>query len=349
MISIDHAVVMQRMGQPITQSVGTVIYGWGQYKDQVSLLPKAERDKIDQLADLIVSSFAQYTFPPFRKVAIVGHADKDWHGPRKEEEVAFNRASAIEDALTGTVKDLWDDRGMGAQPLGGVEWVTDGKGATQMTAKPYHAQNRCVEVLIIRTGPLIPRSPCDQEDLETRVARLLKLLDTRRVTGDSTGGQTKRMKCILPKLLKPGVIDIFVDGSIANQTINGWTPKGYDCIKFGRNAGWKGNYDGTKHPMPPEELKKFLTTLTPIIMNSGFTSCQSDDHVLVLLGTLSQNMDDGINMVDEYLTQSAMMSDTWAKELFHKDGYAGDVARKKLQSLYRRNLNDPNNIYSCFA
>ena len=98
-----------------------VIFGWGQYKDQVDLLPKPETDKIDQLADLIVSSFAQTTWPPYRKVRIVGHADKDWHGAGWEDTVSFNRAEAVQEALTKKVLELWDDRNMGPPPPGGQE------------------------------------------------------------------------------------------------------------------------------------------------------------------------------------------------------------------------------------
>jgi len=96
MLKLGHAVFMQTAGQPITQPVQAVIYGWGQYKDQVSRLPKPEQDKIDQLADQIVSSFAQSALAPYRSVLIVGHADKDWQGPAVESSVAFNRAQAVQ-------------------------------------------------------------------------------------------------------------------------------------------------------------------------------------------------------------------------------------------------------------
>ena len=96
------------------------------------------------------------------------------------------------------------------------------------------------------------------------------------------------------------------------------------------------------------ELMKFLSSLTPIIKGAGFTPSQSDDHVLEILGLAIQNIEDGMNMVDNYLLRMSMMSDPIVKAVFDKDGFAGDVARKKLQSLYRNNLDDPNNIYSCY-
>jgi hypothetical protein len=90
MLTIEHAIFIGGLGQSSTQAVETVIYGWGQYKDKVSLLPKSEQDKIDRLAELIVSSFAQSVLPPYRSVIIVGHADKDWQGAKLEDTVAGN-------------------------------------------------------------------------------------------------------------------------------------------------------------------------------------------------------------------------------------------------------------------
>jgi hypothetical protein len=85
---------MQSVGQAAAQNVETVIYGWGQYKDEVSLLPKPEQDKVDQLADQIVSSFAQSVLPPFRSVIVDGHADKDWHGAQLENTVSGDFSQA---------------------------------------------------------------------------------------------------------------------------------------------------------------------------------------------------------------------------------------------------------------
>lgn len=252
MLTLERAVFMQASGQPTTDNVETVIYGWGQYKDEVSLLPKSEQDKVDQLADQIVSSFAQTVLPPFRSVIIDGHADKDWHGEKLENAVSFARAQAVQRALTIKVRQLWEQRKMGPPPPGGVVWDVNGKGAKHMIAPAYSPQNRRVVVLLIRTGAPLPPPPAP-DTLDRRIDRLLELLATRKVAHDATGMRTDHAKCMLPKLLRPGVIDIFVDGGIANETINGMTPKPQDCIIYGRNAGWLGNYDGTKHPMPQSE------------------------------------------------------------------------------------------------
>jgi hypothetical protein len=43
-------------------------------------------------------------------------------------------------------------------------------------------------------------------------------------------------------------------------------------------------------------------------------------------------------MTDAYVSRMGQISDPWGQKLFHKDGFARDDARKKLQSLYSRNL-----------
>jgi len=321
------------------------IINWGQYSSKI---PPGQELTINKLTNLIVSSFAQSSCPPFRKVEIVGHADKDWQGAKKEMSVSFARAMAVQQALTTAVRKLWSDRKMGPPPKGGVGWETRGQGAKNMIAPPYRAANRRVVVTLVRSGsPISPPSP-QNDTMEKRVERLLKLLQTRRVIPDSTGTWTNRAKCLLPKLLNPAVIDVFVDGGVANQTINGMTPKFHECLIPGRNVGWLGNYDGTKKPMPNSEFIKFLGTLRPILRGAGFAPSQSDDHVLQVLGQMILRIDEGITMTDGYIARMSLMSDTVVQKLLKIDGFAGDVARKKLQKLYRDHLHDENNIYSCY-
>jgi hypothetical protein len=336
---------VQEFNLSCSNSQSITIGDWGQYGIKISP-PQALT--INKLADLIVSSFAQSVCSPFRRVTIVGHADKDWQGSKKEMEVSFGRAIAVQQALTAAVRKFWDLRRMGPPPQGGVEWQTYGKGAKEMIARPYSVTNRRVVVTLLRSGsPVLPPQPQD-DTMEKRVKRLLDLLRTRRVIPDTTGTRTNRAKCILPKLLNPAVIDVFVDGGVANQTINGMTPKFHESIIPGRNVGWLGNYDGTKKPMPNSEFMKFLSTIRPILRGSGFAPTQSDDHVLQILGQMIWRIDDGITMVDAYIARMSMMSDPIIQKLLKIDGFAGDVARKKLQKLYRDNLNDENNIYSCY-
>jgi hypothetical protein len=49
--------------------------------------------------------------------------------------------------------------------------------------------------------------------------------------------------------------------------------------------------------------------VTPIINGPGFTTDQSDDHVLEVLAAVIQNIEDGMNMVDTYITLMGNMND----------------------------------------
>jgi hypothetical protein len=102
--------------------------------------------------------------------------------------------------------------------------------------------------------------------------------------------------------------------------------------------------------MPEAEFLKFLGTLKPIVRrSSGLALTAPDDFVLRIVGELILRIDQGINLVDKYVTLNQDPSlDPIAKAFFQKDGFLGDPARKRLQKLIRTNLNDENNIYSCF-
>jgi hypothetical protein len=338
MLTVEHALFMSGLGQSSTQSVETVIYGWGQYKDRVSNLPKAEQDKIDHLADLIVSSFAQSALPPYRNVIIVGHADKDWQGAKLEDTVAGNRAEAVEEALTNKVLDLWDDRHMGPPPTGGVEWQTSSKGAEEMIAAPYHSQNRRVVVRLIRSGPPVLPVPVPVVDnLRVRIERAVKLLDTIGVKPDSTGKRTSRTRCMLEKLKPPAadpnkkpanILDLFVDGTASNDTVNGFKV-GFWLVS------WAGNYDPP--PVSATDLLKFTGMLESVLRTSACAPSASDDTVLKTLSALNYMITHGIVRIQRYITHNATSF-----------GYSGDHTRNKLNTIIADHLNDANSIYSCF-
>ena len=338
MLTVEHAVFMNGLGQSSVQPVETVIYGWGQYKDKIPNLPRAEQDKLDHLADLIVSSFAQSVLPPYRSVIIIGHSDKDWHGAAFEDTVSGNRAEAVEEALTNKVLELWDDRNMGPPPRGGVEWQTTSKGAEEMIAPPYHSRNRRVVVQLIRSGPPIQPMPVPVVDnLRVRIERAEKLLDTIGLKPDATGKRTARTRCILEKLKptiaepdkKPAnVLDLFVDGTASNDTVNGFKV-GFWLVS------WAGNYDPP--PVSQNELLKFTGTVETILRTSAFAPSATDDAILKSLSGLNYMIVHGIVRIQRYITHN--------KTSF---GYAGDAARNRLNSIIADHLNDPASIYSCF-
>jgi len=205
MLKFQQALYMQQTTGMCPLPVADVISGWGQYSDNIDSLPPDQRGKVDQLADLIVTSFAHGGCQPLRKVTIVGHADKDWHGAEAEKSVSIQRANAVAVALTQAVRMLWTGRKMGPPPPGGVEVQRDGVGASQMIAGPYHRANRRVVVTANPAGPVIP-PPFTWRDAAERG---LSLLD-QPLGGKLPKDQRDRLKCALGKVLQDGTKDAYM-------------------------------------------------------------------------------------------------------------------------------------------
>jgi hypothetical protein len=248
MTQLRHALLAQAVGGFVHGPVFEVIRGWGQYKDTVELLPQPERDKVAKLAELVAKSFTVTGSTPLGQITVVGHADRDSHGAALEQKVSGERAQSVAAALAKAIVAEFKARKLTHSP-GFIAFLPSPHGEGARIPDPANVPmvrdrllNRRVEVIIKTRGAPVP----EPDTFEKRINRLIKLLATRRVEPDTTGTRTARAKCILPKFLKPGVVDVFVDGSVANQTINGMTPKSHECIIPGRNVGWLGNYDGTQ-------------------------------------------------------------------------------------------------------
>jgi carboxypeptidase C (cathepsin A)/V8-like Glu-specific endopeptidase/GH25 family lysozyme M1 (1,4-beta-N-acetylmuramidase)/subtilisin family serine protease len=139
-----------------------VIYGWGRYKDEVSKLPKPEKDKIDELANLVVTSFALPGCSPLGQISIVGHADRDYHGAVFEKRVSDARALSVAAELDKTIRDLWKSRGMG--PVGTISYDPSPQGVGAAVPDPANipvvverALNRRVSVTIRPSGAPKPQ------------------------------------------------------------------------------------------------------------------------------------------------------------------------------------------------
>jgi hypothetical protein len=333
MATLQHTMFLQATGQLVFhQPVSAVISGWQRYGDRVSGLPLAEQAKVNQLAELIVSSFAQRDLPPFRHVEIVGHADKDAKGPGWEDTVAANRAEAVLEALTDAVRSLWEERGMGPPPQeqgeGNVDWQLSSKGATQMIAPPYHAENRRVEVTLTRDGPPLPLP----DNLPTRVARFNKLLERRGLRHDASGNATRRARCLMGKMSKPVELDLYVDGLKSGGTVGRFAVPNTVSL-----AGWPGNYDPP--PLPDAEFLKFLGRVSRDLMGSNFAPALPDDDILDALEILIQRIDQGIIQVERYITNQRDIA----------GNYRGDNTRgMRLSSIFADHLNDDSSIYSCW-
>jgi hypothetical protein len=230
-----------------------------------------------------------------------------------------------------------------------------------------------VDVILERTG-----APIAVDTLLMKITRWLVLLDKRNVTLDpnayykiDAAKTTGLAKCLLQKLRpdpsspnapNPNAVEVIIDGILGQQeipTINGYTPKYYDCYPiYGRAVGWKGNYDGSSahvqpakgSPMSDSEFQKFLKTVSPMLKGEGFDADKSDDQILAGLGAIIQMIHDGINLVDAYIQISGMVqqSDIFIKAILRTDGFVGDNARSKLRNLYVHGINDDTNIYSCW-
>ena len=139
--------------------VERTIYGWGQYKDEVPYLPAAERDKINELANLVVASFSIPGCAPLGKIGIVGHADRDSHGAALEKRVSDARALSVAAELDRAIRTLWTSRGMG--PLGAISYDPSPQGAGAAIPDPSNVpvitdrrRNRRVVVTLYSSAPL---------------------------------------------------------------------------------------------------------------------------------------------------------------------------------------------------
>jgi hypothetical protein len=170
-----------------------------------------------------------------------------------------------------------------------------------------------------------PPPPAEEDTAAKRIERALKLLEVR---GLSLPVRTRRASCILRKMRQPGVQDIFVDGRRTNETINKHKVTWWVC-------SWAGNYDPPE--LSPLELSKFFGSVGVILRGPGFAPEKSDDEILRLLEEILTRIVHGIVRVDRYITMQSM-----------EFGYAGDRTRPKLKNLIAKELNNDNNIYSCF-
>jgi hypothetical protein len=331
-VQLLHGLFMQAMAGICPKEVQEVIRGWGRYKETVDTLAKEERDKITKLADLIVSSFSVVGCSPLGQITIVGHADHDFQGAAFEKKVSNERALNVTAALTTEIIDLWKKRKMGPFSKGAIAFEPPPQGVGATIPDPVNVpvvkkreMNRRVEITIRPRGA--PNPPPDT--LELRVARCLALLATKSVDPDPKGKRTGRAKCVLPKLLQPGVRDLFVNGMASNEQIG----KQFIGEKLASFAGW---YD------PPEisntDLMKFLGTVSSIIKGPGFARTVPDDQILKGLSAVMEAISEGIVQVQQYITLKSA-----------EGTYAGDQTRaRKLNPIFSDHLDDPNSIYSCY-
>jgi len=329
--TLARALFMQATGV-CPAGVDEIIRGWGQYKDRVDLLPGPEQNKIEQIAELIVTSFITEGCIPLGQIAIVGHADKDFHGPDFEKKVSVERATSVAATLASAIIAGFKKHGIGHLAKGAIAFIPSptGVGATQPDAAniPHvkdRTLNRRVEIHVRQRGAPVP----PPDTFERRIARFLDLLKTKKVDPDPSGKRTGRARCILSKILRPGILDLFVDGTAANDTVGTQRVNGNLC-------SFQGKYDPP--PISSADLAKFTSTVSLVLKGPGFAPKVSDDKILKGLSGLIFMINEGIIRVERYITLNS--SDF---------GYTGDKTRgTRLSSIFADHLDDENSIYSCY-
>jgi hypothetical protein len=326
------ALFMQASAGICPAQVDETIRGWGQYKDRVDLLPGPERDKITQMAELIVTSFITPGCTPLGQITIIGHADRDFHGAEFEKKVSEERATSVAAALSSAIIAGFKRHGIGHVTSGAIAFIPSpsGVGATQpdptnIPRVTDRTLNRRVEIHVRRRGTPVP----PPDTFERRIARFLDLLKTKKVDPDPSGRRTDRARCILNKMLRPGILDLFVDGTAANATVGTQRVGGNLC-------SFQGTYDPP--PISDADLAKFLGTVSIVLKGPGFAPTVPPDKILIGLSGLIFMINEGIIRVERYITLNS--SDF---------GYTGDKTRgTRLSSIFADHLNDENSIYSCY-
>lgn len=313
---------------PKCESRKHIISGFPEYAVTPDKLGDDQRAVLLRIAQEIVAS--SKTNSPIVAVLVVGHADVALREPVQkraafEQQISQQRADEAVKMVVAEVR-----RQGGEEAAKGFQTRATGVGSTQrLTMNPVNESqmrlNRRVEVFLAKC--LLP-TPNTDDTFEKRITRALKLLETKRVNPDTTGTRTTRARCILNKMLNPKVVDVFVDGGASNETIGG---------RFigEKLVGWQGNYDPP--PLSDVDFRKFLATVSPVLKGEGFAPTQSDDHILTILGQLVLRIDEGMNLVNVYVTRQNA-----------GDKYIGDKARIRLQNMWIQHRDDENNIYSCY-
>jgi hypothetical protein len=153
MLNLRSALFAQKVTGSVAGPVMELIRGWGRHSD---VLPPSEQTTIDNLADLVVTSFTSANTVPLGRIAVVGHADKDPLGDAFEKKVSKERALTVAGSLSKAIIDLWNKRSLGPFRIGAIafEPSPQGVGATQPdpSAGRDRTRNRRVSVTLDLRG-----------------------------------------------------------------------------------------------------------------------------------------------------------------------------------------------------
>jgi hypothetical protein len=240
-----------------------------------------------------------------------GHADRDvQRGPRFEQSISNTRAAEVEKALASAIRQ----RSPSILPR--IAFHRRGLGASQrLVANPINEaarlRNRRVRIFLVPGAP--PPPPPERIDLQQVIQRSLDLLQRRRIPNDPQGNRTQRLQCVLQKLQRKDVNDLFIDG------------------RFAREIGpeYKGNYGR----LTPQQFRAFLSSVRVDLIHPAFSRSSSDDTVLDALEDIERRIILGIQKVDQYLEVNSA---------------SPDMAREQMRDYIRAKQQKENTIYWCY-
>jgi hypothetical protein len=270
---------------------------------------------------------------------IIGHADKDFHGAAFEARISKERATSVAAALGTALVTAFKARNIRRLAPGAIAFDPSptGVGATQPdpAAQSDRTLNRRVEIHVLERGAPIPQP----DSFKTRIERALRLLDANGFKTDSTGKRKIRARCLLNKMLRPDLVELFVDGTQRNKKIGSQNVPGF-------TASFSGRYDGSPAAdkpgpaLPDSEFMKLLGTVSSLLKSTAWAPTQPDAQILEFLDlVVLEKIYTGILRVERYLTL----------EVNGFTGrYQGDRARIRCNALYSQHFDDQNNIYNCW-
>jgi hypothetical protein len=265
------------------------------YITHATKVPEGEKKKIKAVADSIVRSVSLGS--PSIRVCIVGHADQDWR--ENEIDISSQRAVEVMNELTRAISN--------PSILSKINWKLVCAGKDNLLVPPnkplaQRVRNRRVEIFVATTPPPPPPPSFNWREATKRGLELLKKqpLPAR---------QTKRLQCLLQKLLEPNIIDAYLlyDYNVRQQVA---------CVSA-------------------ELTIKLLQNLKVDLARGGVFSPEvSDSQFIKNLATIDYNIVEGIRKIDEHLKVN---------------GIATHCFKRRMNQWIAASQQNPKSIYWCYG
>ena len=183
----------------------SVIRGFAQYDDAISLLPQDQQNKLAAIAAEIASSQSGAAgVNPVTQVIVVGHADLDAamekRNPGFLQYVSEKRADAVLEDLNCRFVALTGNSQTPAK-ISGRDWIGVGRGARALVIATPHTEserkcNRRAEVILVRSArsPKLPQPPTAEMAADQDL-----MVDLYHVALQGTSGQYEQPHVALAK------------------------------------------------------------------------------------------------------------------------------------------------------